>query len=245
MQQISHSCTMPIGIVQNKRRAKTCSSAAALRLDANLASWEVSLSHSFNSSQQIQRSPNPPCSSFTRNHHRVALTHVCCSPKEDRDLLARQEHQDVGNYTTVTGIWLKDRKRSSSMDEACDVVALPFIYRKAIRFLNKLVLVDNERGFTTVLKAGGILDVEEEYPWTGEDVVHRRRDKRRGTHTGRVCRTDNGFPCIMVRWNDPYGGTCVDTFELVDGSHGRELKQSTNMIVGDRCVDYVTYYHRS
>lgn len=173
-----------------------------------------------------------------RSHYRVELTRFCCSPKDTEELVVEQE------YTTVSGTWAKDRGRSSSMDEACDLVSLPFVYRKAIGFLNRLVLVDDEGIFRTVLKAGGVLDVEEEYPWNGDNVVHKRRDKRRGTHRGRVSRTIDGFPSINVQWEDPYGGTCVDTFELVQGSRGRELKQSTSMTVGEKTIQYVTYYHR-
>lgn len=33
------------------------------------------------------------------------------------------------------------------------------------------------------------------YPWNGEVVKHKRRDKRKGHHMGRVVRTENG-PCI-------------------------------------------------
>ena len=33
-----------------------------------------------------------------------------------------------------------------------------------------------------------------QYPWSGEAVVHGRRDKRRGTHTGRLTRAPCGAP---------------------------------------------------
>ena len=202
------------------------------QFNSNTSSWEVcSSARPLSSTNTISRN--------SRCKNRVELTRFCCSPKDAEELLVEQE------YTTITGTWMKDRSKSSSMEEACDMVALPFIYRKAIGFLNKLVLVDDEYAFRTVLKAGGLLDVEEEYPWTGADVVHSRRDKRRGTHRGSVYRTENGFPSIKVRWSDPYGGTCVDTFELVQGSRGRELKQSTSMSVGDRNIEYFTFYHRT
>ena len=32
----------------------------------------------------------------------------------------------------------------------------------------------------------------ESYPWSGETVKHKRRDKRRGIHTGQVVRTPTG-----------------------------------------------------
>ena len=51
---------------------------------------------------------------------------------------------------------------------------------------------DTEEYFKTTLKAGGLMDVVEKYPWTGETVIHKRRDKRKGTHTGNVQRTNEG-----------------------------------------------------
>ena len=53
---------------------------------------------------------------------------------------------------------------------------------------------DTEEYFKTVLKAGGIMDVVELYPWKGETVIHKRRDKRKGTHSGHVERTKDGEP---------------------------------------------------
>lgn len=56
---------------------------------------------------------------------------------------------------------------------------------------------DTEEHFRTTLKAGGIMDVVETYPWSGEEVVHGRRDKRKGSHSGRVTRTASGAPCLL------------------------------------------------
>lgn len=50
----------------------------------------------------------------------------------------------------------------------------------------------NEEFFRTTLKAGGVMDVVEQYPWTGEQTTHKRRDKRAGHHTGRVVGTEEG-----------------------------------------------------
>ena len=55
--------------------------------------------------------------------------------------------------------------------------------------------------FLTTLKAGGIMDVTECYPWgpgksCGPMVAHKRRDKRRGLTQGQVDRA-KGHPCIM------------------------------------------------
>ena len=46
--------------------------------------------------------------------------------------------------------------------------------------------------FKTTMKAGGIMDVVEQYPWTGEAVQHSRRDKRKGLNEGHVEMTADG-----------------------------------------------------
>ena len=83
------------------------------------------------------------------------------------------------------------------------------------------------------------------YPWSGEAVVHSRRDKRRGHHTGRVVRSPaTGAPCIEVTWEDLFGGECKDTFEL--SGDGGTLVQVTEMRIrgSGRETRYCTTYRR-
>lgn len=63
----------------------------------------------------------------------------------------------------LTGTWRKDKAASDAMDEACDMVALPWIFRQALIVLNTLKLEDTPEHFKTVLKAGGVMDVKERY----------------------------------------------------------------------------------
>lgn len=60
----------------------------------------------------------------------------------------------------------------------------------------RLQIEENPDFFKTVIKAGGIMDVVEQYPWTGQEQRHSRRDKRAGHHYGKVVRTDRG-PAIQ------------------------------------------------
>lgn len=71
------------------------------------------------------------------------------------------------------------------------------------------------------------MDVVERYPWSGEEVLHGRRDKRRGQHRGVVLRSEEGHPVISVSWDDPYGGECTDEFIL--SPDGTRLTQETDM----------------
>ena len=99
------------------------------------------------------------------------------------------------------------------MQEACDAVELAWILRKAISLIKTMEVEDSPEYFKTVLKAGGLLDVVERYPWHGGEVLHGRRDKRAGQHRGMVQRTDKG-PEIYVEWDEPFSGTCSDVFSV-------------------------------
>ncbi|KAK9831170.1 hypothetical protein WJX74_005878 [Apatococcus lobatus] len=103
---------------------------------------------------------------------------------------------------TTTGTWKKSSGQSDDMKEACDMVDLSWVLRKGLKLLDTLEVNDSPERFETKIKAGGIMDVVERYSWSGAVTEHKRRDKRRGIHSGRVLRTDSG-PQISVEWDDP------------------------------------------
>ena len=55
---------------------------------------------------------------------------------------------------------------------------------------------DTADNFRTVIKAGGIMDVVEQYPWNGQEQQYSCRDKRAGHHHGKVVKIDRG-PAIQ------------------------------------------------
>ncbi len=77
-----------------------------------------------------------------------------------------------------------------------------------------LQIEDDGVHFKTILKAGGVMDVVEQYPWTGDLVTHKRRDKRAGHHEGRVQMSDDG-PQLVLEWGEPHAGKGTDTFVFV------------------------------
>lgn len=171
--------------------------------------------------------------------------------KINRSALLRSKALDLASEidhfrtpASLTGIWKKDRDASDGMKEACDLVALSFILRRAITLLNTFAIEDSSTHFKTTIKAGGVLDVRESYPKTGEIVLHSRRDKRSGSHRGRVIYTEQGHPCIEATWDDPYGGECWDVFILSPGDDN-VLEQHTEMkMINGKGAKYKTVYRR-
>lgn len=143
----------------------------------------------------------------------------------------------------ISGKWKKQPLRSDSMDEACDMVALPWVLRKALGFIKVLEIEDTPKHFKTRLKAGGVLDVLECYPWTGEEILHSRRDKRKGVHKGCVSSTTEG-PCINVSWENPFGGTCSDTFALSEDELTLTVKTKMHIRDSGRSCTYNSVYSR-
>ena len=73
-------------------------------------------------------------------------------------------HQQIGWQGMVT---LADGMIAILQLRRCsDMRSLP----QAMLLINDLELVDSPDHFETRLKAGGVLDVAELYPWTGEEV---------------------------------------------------------------------------
>ena len=57
-------------------------------------------------------------------------------------------------------------------------------------------VTETETYFETVVKAGGLMDVNEWYYWDGSEKTFKRRDKRRGPEVVSVTRCSNGHPVI-------------------------------------------------
>ena len=70
------------------------------------------------------------------------------------------------------------------MEPAFKAVSLPWLYRLAVRFLNTLKIELENDFLSIIVKAGGMMDVVESFPLTGECTTLKRRDKRAGPVVG-------------------------------------------------------------
>eukprot|EP00887_Chlorella_sp_A99_P002457 scaffold10.g2457.t1 len=91
---------------------------------------------------------------------------------------------------TMSGVWLKDKQVSDSMDPVCSLMQLSTLVRAAVGLIKGLeIKITPEQFDLSVLsgilwfKAGLI---RESYPTSGEPRQVGRRDMRRGKHTGHV-----------------------------------------------------------
>lgn len=141
-----------------------------------------------------------------------------------------------------------------------DAVALNGMLRLAVRLIKGMELTVTEDTFTmsmlTVFSwykvheqcATGHLDilciqVTEHYTLDGSPSTHRRRDLRRGRHTGSVVVASGGKLLeLRLQWDDPLGGVEVDRFSL-EGSDRLVVETSMSMDSG-RAVAYKTVYQR-
>ena len=93
-----------------------------------------------------------------------------------RDIVADAQNRfydlERSGANPLTGVWRKDRKASDCMDEACEMVALPWIFRKALLILNTLQIEDTQSYFKTTMKAGGLMDVVEKVRILLERQMH-------------------------------------------------------------------------
>ncbi|EFN57071.1 hypothetical protein CHLNCDRAFT_143825 [Chlorella variabilis] len=184
-----------------------------------------------------------------RRHRRAAAGAVTAAAAP----AARRAVQSVVPLQDVSGTWIKDRAASDSMEPACDAMRLGGLVRTAIRHappaattpaclslhtlpavLIRGVEVRLDGGQFTMSVLSGILwfKVTERYPLDGAPVQCRRRDLRRGGHTGRVERCPaTGSVVLRLEWGEPLGGTDV-------------LHVRTDLLIGGQAVSYTQVYRR-
>lgn len=85
--------------------------------------------------------------------------------------------------------------------------------------------------------------VTETYALDGTPAAHKRRDLRRGRHTGSVSVADNGCLELRLQWADPFGGVEVDRF-AVQPTTDRLVVETSMVMDGGRVVRYKTVYVR-
>lgn len=150
---------------------------------------------------------------------------------------------ESGNPAVVnlSGTWIKDRSRSDSMDEAIKLMRLNAVMRQAVRLVKGMRIKQDASIFEmAVFSYIGWFKVVERYALSGAPSRHRRRDFRRGQHTGSIKESD-GAVVLELKWDDPLGGTGQDTFSLAGPD---ELHVCSTLNVQGIKTQYSSFYKR-
>lgn len=142
----------------------------------------------------------------------------------------------------LSGVWLKDKAASDSMEEAMDATQLNFVLRRAIKLIKGVEIQQTPTDFKFSVLSGILwFKVTETYPMDGSIMRYKRRDLRPGQHRGWVTRTREGHICIKVEWDDPLGGRGSDVFY---SPREGTLHADTVLYINGRKVTYRTVYHK-
>ncbi|KAK9839725.1 hypothetical protein WJX84_009027 [Apatococcus fuscideae] len=146
------------------------------------------------------------------------------------------------NVHTLAGCWIKDKAASSSMDAALDIAEINGLVRKAIHLL-KGCEISLENGHFTFAVTSIVpwFKITERYPLTGEPRQWRRRDLRRGKHTGYAEQIGNTM-CLHLDWGAPHGGHGRDRLSCPTKD---ELVVESDIVVGTQTAAYRTIYRRA
>ncbi|GLI66406.1 hypothetical protein VaNZ11_010167 [Volvox africanus] len=156
----------------------------------------------------------------------------------------RQQHRLTGEWLQLqdlSGIWIKNREKSQSMEDAMNLMRLNGIIRQAVKLVKGVnIKVDRDNFTFTVFSFISWFKVKEVYPMNGEERPYRRRDLRRGGAMGHVEPQGRNIQ-VHLRWNDPYGGQGRDHFRLVSED---ELHIDSVIEVAGQTARYLTVYNR-
>lgn len=143
----------------------------------------------------------------------------------------------------LNGNWNKDKAASDPMENALDLMQLGRLVRSAVKLVKGIAIqVDDDSFEMAVYSSIPWFKVVERYPLTGDTVSCKRRDLRRGGHTGHVRVTEQGDIALSIAWEDPLGGTGTELFQLVDDD---TLHVFSTINVAGQTVAYKNVHRRA
>ncbi|KAK9808711.1 hypothetical protein WJX72_002354 [[Myrmecia] bisecta] len=120
----------------------------------------------------------------------------------------------------LSGTWIKDREQSESMEAAMDLARLNGFVKLAVRRIKGMQIQQTPHEFKLVILSGILsFKVVETYPMNGDSRRYKRRDLRRGQHTGHVKATPDGRLRAHLIWGEPLGGLGCDEFSIAEPGH--------------------------
>lgn len=162
-----------------------------------------------------------------------------------KEQAAGGSHRRIANLRTVqnmTGTWVKDSKASDSMAEAIQLAQLNRLTRTAVKLIKGVQILQTDQDFEfAVFSVIGWFKVKETYPMNGSPHQEKRRDLRKGKHTGWIHCVEGGHVKLSLIWDEPYGGRGFDEFRLMSEN---ELRVVSQIEVGGKTAGYTIVYRR-
>ncbi|GBF88035.1 hypothetical protein Rsub_00747 [Raphidocelis subcapitata] len=114
-----------------------------------------------------------------------------------------------------SGVWVKDKDASDSMEPAMDLIQLNGLVRQAVGLIRGVEVRQGGGDFEfSVLSVIPWFKITERYPLSGQPAQSRRRDLRGGSVTGRVTAPSPDTLAVALEWGEPHGGTGEDVFSM-------------------------------
>ncbi|KAL3144821.1 hypothetical protein ABBQ38_001930 [Trebouxia sp. C0009 RCD-2024] len=157
----------------------------------------------------------------------------------------RQRTQQEANQPrtpNMTGVWIKDKAASDSMEPTLDMMKINRLIRSAVRLVKGTQLKQSENSFEITVLSGILwFKIREEYPLTGEVRRFKRRDLRKGLHKGVAEHLPDGAVCVTLEWDEPLGGIGTDVFYV---PAPKLLYVDSTIVMHGQTVKYRTIYHK-
>uniref|UniRef100_A0A7S1DL55 Uncharacterized protein n=1 Tax=Hemiselmis andersenii TaxID=464988 RepID=A0A7S1DL55_HEMAN len=116
-----------------------------------------------------------------------------------------------GKAQLLEGKWRKESE--VGQDEAMQQLGLNLVFRKAANLLSKLE-IRTSPNLQIITKGALIVQIKEKYEYDGSPAKNARRDKRWGSHNGKVVSVSDRKVVLDIRWGEPHGGQLLETFEV-------------------------------
>ena len=141
----------------------------------------------------------------------------------------------------VTGIWIKDRKRSDNLAPLCRLARINILLSKAICLVKGSELKQTKEGLTIrVFSEIPWFSLNEKYEF-GKVALNRRRDFRKGKMECSMEKTRTGLKFVL-KWPEPWSGFEETYYILSD--EGRTLSVKTDCTIRGESISYTTVYHK-
>ncbi|CAD7703405.1 unnamed protein product [Ostreobium quekettii] len=137
---------------------------------------------------------------------KVRLPGLADMPRQDELGLGLKSVEELA--TTCTGIWQRIPEESDDPSPLCDVMELPWIFKRALSMATQTEVAVDKHRVAVKPKLFRLAVPTAATPWSREGVMVPRRDRRKGM--SRIClvRTTFGFRQYNC-WADPYAGMSI------------------------------------